>query len=240
MKQFQSKQSAFTLTEILVALFVFSVVVAGALQVFTFLQNATDSNDKQIQRLREVQMAVRQLEEDIRYLVPRTRRDEYGDTSPLIVGESNSVNSYLELTRAGWRNPAKLTRSELQHLKYEFVDDELLRHHWIYVDPAQEGQELTRVMLTGVTEFKVEFLEDENWKEDWIIDRGTKGTMPEAVKVTIELEDFGEIYRLFPMAKYASDGRDQGGDSGSRDGGDSQPGDSLPGDKDGTDIRGRR
>ena len=234
MKRIHAKQAAFTLTEILVALFVFSVVVAGALQVFTFLQNATDSNDKQIQRIREVQMAVRQLEEDIRYLVPRTRRDEYGDTSPLIVGESSSVNSYLEFTRAGWRNPAKLSRSELQHLKYEFVDDELLRHHWIYVDPAQNGQELTRVMLTGVTEFKVEFLEDDNWKEDWIIDRGTKGTMPEAVKVTIELKDFGEIYRLFPMADFASNERSEGGDESGRGG------ESGPGNDGGTDIRGRR
>lgn len=232
MKRFYSKQSAFTLTEIMVALFVFSVVVAGALQVFTFLQNATDSNDKQIQRLREVQMAIRQLEEDIRYLVPRTRRDEYGDTSPLIVGESSSVNSYLEFTRAGWRNPAKLTRSELQHLKYEFVDDELLRHHWMYVDPAQEGQQLTRVMLTGLKSFKVEFLEQDNWKEDWIIDRGSKGTMPEAIKITVELEDFGELYRLFPMADFAANERDEGGDDSGRDGG--EPTD------DGTDIRGRR
>lgn len=234
MKKLFAKQSAFTLTEILVALFVFSVVVAGALQVFTFVQNATDSNDKQIQRLREVQMAIRQLEEDIRYLVPRTRRDEYGDTSPLIVGESSSVNSYLEFTRAGWRNPAKLTRSELQHLKYEFVDDELLRHHWIYVDPAQDGQELTRVMLTGVTEFKVEFLEEDNWKEDWIIDRGSKGTMPEAIKVTIELDDFGEIYRLFPMPDLA--GSERGEDRGEGESGNGEPNRN----NDGGEIRGGR
>ncbi|MCW9029747.1 MAG: type II secretion system minor pseudopilin GspJ [Kangiella sp.] len=226
-----TKQSAFTLTEILVALFVFSIVVAGALQVFTFVQQASDSNDKQIQRLREVQMAIRQLEEDVRYLVPRTRRNEYGDVSPLIVGESNSVNSYLEFTRAGWRNPAKLTRSELQHLKYEFVDDELLRHHWIYVDPAQEGQELTRTMLTGVTDFKVEFLEQDNWKEDWIIDRGTKGAMPRAIRITIVLEDYGELYRLFPLASFEANERDD----------DTEPqGDPERRPKDGDDIGGRR
>lgn len=212
MKALNLKQSAFTLTEILVALFVFSIVVAGALQVFTFVQKSSDANDKQIQRLREVQMAIRQLEEDVRYLVPRTRRNEYGDTSPLIVGESNSVNSYLEFTRAGWRNPAKLQRSELQHLKYEFVDDELLRHHWLYIDPAQEGQELTRTVLKGVTEFKVEFLEDDNWKEDWIIDRGAKGTMPEALRVSIVLQDYGEIMRLFPLTDFSASER-----GGSRD-----------------------
>lgn len=223
MKAAHSKQSAFTLTEILVALFVFSIVVAGALQVFTFIQSASDSNDKQIQRLREVQMAVRQLEDDIRYLVPRTRRNEYGDTSPLIVGESNSVNSYLQFTRAGWRNPAKLNRSELQHLKYEFVDDELLRHHWIYVDPAQEGQQLTRVVLKGVNEFKLEFLEQDNWKEDWIVDRGSKGTMPEAIKVSITLQDYGEIHRLFPMPNFSISERENGREGGDG-GGDSEGG----------------
>lgn len=234
MKVLYSKQSAFTLTEIMVALFVFSIVVAGALQVFTFVQRASDSNDKQIQRLREVQMAVRQLEEDIRYLVPRTRRDEYGDTSPLIVGETNSVNSYLEFTRAGWRNPAKLTRSELQHLKYEFVDDELLRHHWLYIDPAQEGQELTRVMLKGVNEFKLEFLDEESWKEDWIIDRGTKGAMPQAIRVTISLQDYGEIYRLFPLTDFsASERGDESGD-GRSGGGESERGGNN------NDDRGRR
>ncbi|MHC9511570.1 type II secretion system minor pseudopilin GspJ [Kangiella sp. M94] len=219
MKRLDLKQSAFTLTEILVALFVFSIVVAGALQVFAFVQKASDANDRQIQRLREVQMAIRQLEEDVRYLVPRTRRDEYGDVSPLIVGESNSVNSYLEFTRAGWRNPAKLQRSELQHLKYEFVDDELLRHHWLYIDPAQEGQELTRIVLKGVTEFKVEFLEGDSWKEDWIIDRGTKGAMPEALRVSIVLQDYGEIMRLFPLTDFSASERGGARDENGRDGG---------------------
>ena len=225
MRLLQSKQSGFTLTEILVALFVFSVVVAGALQVFTFVQNASDANDKQIQRLREVQMAIRQIEEDFRYFIPRTRRDEYGDNAPWIVGESSNANSFVEFTRAGWRNPAKLKRSELQHLKYEFVDDELRRHHWIYVDPAQEGQELTRTMLSGVTDFTVEFLEEGSWKEDWIVDRGSKGTLPEAIRITLELEDYGEIYRLFPMTDYSSQDRanEQGrGDEGQRIGGSSK------------------
>ena len=214
MRIINAKQSAFTLTEILVALFVFSIVVAGALQVFTFMQQATDKNDQQIQRLREVQMAIRQLEDDVRFIIPRERRNEYGDTTPIIWGESSNVNSYLEFTRAGWRNPAKLARSELQRLKYEFVDDELLRHHWLYVDPAQEGQELTRVMLRGVVRFEVEFLDEDSWKKDWIIERDTKGVMPEAIKVIIELEDYGEIYRLFPLTDFTASGRgaDKGGD----------------------------
>lgn len=198
----QKKTKGFTLTEILIALFIFSVVLAGALQVFNFIQMTADSNEKQIERLREVQLAFRQLEEDIRHMVPRDRRDAFGDRAPLLKAESQSANNYLEFTRAGWRNPAKLKRSTLQHVKYELVDDRIERHHWLYVDSAREGQEMTRDFLTQVEEFNMEFLTNDTWKKDWLVDGDERLAMPEAIKVTIVLTDYGELYRMFPMPRF--------------------------------------
>ncbi|AOE49024.1 type II secretion system minor pseudopilin GspJ [Kangiella sediminilitoris] len=199
-----NRAKGFTLTEVLIALFIFSIVVAGALQVFNFVQITSQSADKQIERLREVQLAFRQLEEDIRYLVPRDRRNVFGDKAPLLKADSESANSYIEFTRAGWRNPAKLKRSSLQHVKYEFLDDRVVRHHWLYVDSAREGQELTRDMLTRVEDFKLEFLSDDIWKKSWLVDGQQLLSLPEAIKVTIKLEDYGELYRLFPMPRYTA------------------------------------
>jgi len=196
------KNKGFTLTEVLIALFIFSVVLAGALQIFNFIQITSDSNQKKIERLREVQLAFRQLEEDIRHMVPRDRRNVFGDRAPLLKAESQSANNYIEFTRAGWRNPAKLKRSNLQHVKYEFVDDRIERHYWLYVDSAREGQELTRDFLTQVEEFNMEFLTNKTWKKDWLVDGDERLAMPEAIKVTIVLKDFGELYRLFPMPKF--------------------------------------
>ncbi|MBV34792.1 MAG: type II secretion system protein GspJ [Rickettsiales bacterium] len=197
-----TKAKGFTLTEVLIALFIFSVVLAGALQVFNFIQVTSDANEKQIQRLREVQLAFRQLEDDIRHMVPRDRRNSFGDRAPLLKAESQSANNYIEFTRANWRNPAKLKRSNLQHVKYEFVDDRIERHHWLYLDSAREGQEMSRDFLTQVEEFKMEFLTEDTWKKDWLVDGDQRLAMPEAIKVTIVLKDFGELYRLFPMPKF--------------------------------------
>lgn len=203
-----NKTKGFTLTEVLIALFIFSIVLAGALQVFNFIQVTSEANEKQIQRLREVQLAFRQLEDDIRHMVPRDRRNSFGDRAPLLKAESQSANNYIEFTRANWRNPAKLKRSNLQHVKYEFVDDRIERHYWLYVDSAREGQELSRDFLTQVEAFKMEFLTNDTWKKDWLVDGDQRLAMPEAIKVTIVLKDFGELYRLFPMPKFevADDG----------------------------------
>ena len=197
-----NKAKGFTLTEILIALFIFSIVLAGALQVFNFIQVTSEANEKQIQRLREVQLAFRQLEDDIRHMVPRDRRNSFGDRAPLLKAESQSANNYIEFTRANWRNPAKLKRSNLQHVKYEFVDDRIERHYWLYVDSAREGQELSRDFLTQVEALKMEFLTNDTWKKDWLVDGDQRLAMPEAIKVTIVLKDFGELYRLFPMPKF--------------------------------------
>lgn len=231
----------FTLTEVLISLFIFSVVLAGALQIFNFIQVTSESNERQIDRLREVQLAFRQLEDDIRYMVPRDRRNVFGDRAPLLKAESQSANNYMEFTRANWRNPAKLKRSNLQHVKYEFIDDKVVRHYWLFVDSAREGQELTRDFLTQVEAFEMEFLTDGNWKKDWLVDDDKRLAMPEAIKVTIKLEDFGELYRLFPMPKFevaagdgergrADDNRDGNGRDGGRDEGDNnrQPGRTKP------------
>lgn len=197
-----SKVKGFTLTEVLIALFIFSVVLAGALQIFNFIQVRSEANDKQIERLREVQLAFRQLEEDIRYMVPRDRRDVFGDRAPLLKAESQSANNYIEFTRSGWRNPAKIKRSNLQHVKYEFIDDRIERHHWIFVDSARDDQELSRDFLTQVEEFNLEFLTEGTWKKDWLVDDDQRLAMPEAIKITVVLEDYGELHRLFPMPRF--------------------------------------
>lgn len=211
-----ARQRGFTLTEVLIALFIFSIVLAGALQVFNFVQITSESNDKRINRLREVQLAFRQLEEDIRYIVPRDRRNYFGDRAPLLKSESQSSNNYIEFTRTGWRNPAKLKRSSLQHVKYQLNGDKIVRQYWLYVDSAREGQQLERDVLSKVEAFEMEFLTQDTWKKNWLVEGDERLAMPEAIKITIVLEDYGELYRLFPMPRYevASGDGERGGDDG--------------------------
>lgn len=196
------RSNGFSLTEVLVALAILGIVGLLAMELFNSVQKNMQSNERHMNRLREIQLAVRQIEDDIQHLVYRERRNEYGDKVALLRGKSAASNSFLEFTRTNWRNPAKLARSNLQHLVYQFDDEMLFRNHWLYVDNALEGQELKRPILQGVEELQFEFLKDDDWQKSWETEQDNLMDMPEAIKVTFKLKDYGEIYRVFPMASF--------------------------------------
>lgn len=196
------RSNGFSLTEVLVALAILGIVGLLAMELFNSVQKNMQSNERHMNRLREIQLAVRQIEDDIQHLVYRERRNEYGDKVALLRGKSAASNSFLEFTRTNWRNPAKLARSNLQHLVYQFDDEILFRNHWLYVDNALEGQELKRPILQGVEELQFEFLKDDDWQKSWETEQDNLMDMPEAIKVTFKLKDYGEIYRVFPMASF--------------------------------------
>ena len=109
----------------------------------------------------------------------------------------------VRLTRGGWRNPALLPRGTLQRLQYRLEDGELLRDRWLVLDAPLGTEPRTEVLLEGVDEVRIEYLDDEDaWSESWpplrrIGDRSLGG--PRAARITLELADWGEIQRLVEM-----------------------------------------
>ncbi|NVJ64856.1 MAG: type II secretion system minor pseudopilin GspJ [Gammaproteobacteria bacterium] len=200
----KAKSKGFSLTEVLVALAILGIVGLLAMELFNSVQKNMAANEKHMDRLREVQLAIRQIEDDIQHMTYRERRNEYGDKVALLRGRTAASDSFLELTRTNWRNPAKLARSNLQHLLYQFSDEKLIRNHWLYVDNAVEGQELKRPLLTGVEELTFEFLKNNDWQKEWETEQDNLTDMPEAIKVTLLLKDFGEIHRIFPIVSFES------------------------------------
>ena len=198
------KSQGFTLLELLVAVAVFAVLSAMA---YGGLRNVIDNSrqtDASMQRLQRVQLAMLNISRDFTQLAQRSIRDEYGNSVNYILsGDGGDI--FIEFTRGGRRNPAELLRSHLQRVAYKLEENKLSRLHWPQLDRTQEMQPYDSVLLEDVENASIRFLDVANeWHNTWPpLDLGAAGDDTAnlaAVEVTLELQDWGELVRIFRIS----------------------------------------
>ncbi len=197
--------SGFTLLELLVAVAVFAILSAMA---YGGLRNVIDNSrqtESAMQRLQQVQLAMLNLSRDFTQLSLRSIRDEYGNsTNYLLSGQGGDI--IIEFTRGGRRNPAELLRSHLQRVAYKLEENTLSRLHWPHLDRTQEMQPYESVLLEDVENAGIRFLDSNNeWHSEWPpLDAagipGAEAVTLAAIEVSLELQDWGELVRLFKMS----------------------------------------
>ena len=201
----KSSADGFTLLELLVAVATFAILSAMA---YGGLRNVIDNSqqtDITMQRLQEVQMAMLKISRDFSQLSPRSIRDEYGNSKDyLLVGEEDDI--LVEFTRGGRRNPAELQRSHLQRVAYRLEESQLYRLDWPHLDRTQEMQPYESLLLSEVESMRVRFLDqNKEWHDVWPpLNASLQGDEDSeaiiAIEVTLELQDWGELLRLFRMS----------------------------------------
>ena len=211
----KASSSGFTLIEVLVAL---SLTVVVTFASYTGLSVAIEGTDQlriTTTRLSEVDRAFGMLTRDLRQVIDRPIRDEFGDVLPALVG-GDYAEWNLSFTRAGWRNPVGISRSDLQRVNYYLRENNLYRESFFTLDRID--QELSRqdAILEGVSELRILFLESTReltgnekieidytyWRENWVplVDSSANHLpLPAAVEVTLVLDDIGELRRLYEM-----------------------------------------
>ncbi len=205
----------FTLIEVLVAL---SLTVVVSFASYTGVSVGIEGTNQLrviTSRLSEVDRAFGMLTRDLRQVVDRSIRDEFGDILPALVG-GDYAEWDLSFTRAGWRNPVGISRSDLQRVNYYLAEDNLYRESFFTLDRVE--QELFRqdTILEGVSDLRILFLESTRmltgnekieidytyWQDNWVPTNDfptSELALPAAIEVTLVLEDIGELRRLYEM-----------------------------------------
>jgi len=193
--KFQStaKQPGITLLELLVVIAVFSIMSAAA---YSGLQNSLKAEENfsaSMKDLEAVQMSLTLFQRDIMQLSPRAVRDAFGDNEAAIVLFNGRE---LLFSRGGNFSSLKLDQTELTRVSYSLQDEQFIRSHWRHLDSTQGDQPLSASLLGKVTNLQIRVLDQNNlWHLDWPISNNAK---IRALELTLELEDWGEIRRLFP------------------------------------------
>jgi general secretion pathway protein J len=201
-------QSGFTLLELLVAMGIFAIIGAMALGGLNAIVGQETQARTGGDKLATLQRALRLMATDFGSADPRYVRDVLGTTHELPLLAEGRGDYLIRLTRGGWPNPAMLPhRGTLQRVQYRLDDGKLLREYWPVLDLGALGQPArTEELLTGVNDVKLLFYDPTQaaggeWQKEWPPLRNGEAAAgrPRAVRVTLELEDWGVIERLIEV-----------------------------------------
>jgi len=184
----------FTLVEVLVSVLVFSLMAATAYTALSSLTAAVGDYRQRADELAEMQRGVATLDADLRQLVSRRGRDRDGRLLPAMQGDSST----LLARRAGRANPAGLTRSNLQQVRWRSASTGLQRQSWPEVDSAPSSEPSGRTTYASIERIEFRYLDGTGvWHARWPI--GPQDALPAAVEYVIETSRYGAVRRLVAL-----------------------------------------
>lgn len=175
------KSQGFTLVELLVALFVFSLISAFAYRAVNTLVKTGDAIELEMADLTSIQRAVQIIERDLR------------QKSVQVVAstESETVNvtpdkTQLELTLLP--NSAANPQQALKHIRYSLKNESIIRETWLNNQASTESPHDTSILLKKVKALEITALDASATT--------TTNNWPAYFQVKVEHEDLGSITKV--------------------------------------------
>ncbi|MCJ8297195.1 MAG: type II secretion system minor pseudopilin GspJ [Colwellia sp.] len=196
----KSGQRGFTLLEVLIAIAIFSVVSLASFTIFDTVLRGDENSKIRSDRQNELQRAFLLMERDFTQIAKRSMRvnGEAPSNSFLQTSDDSFLadEQAIAFVRNGWTNPGLLLpRSDMQRVAYRVVDETLQRLHYNFVDAVVGQEPKVRPLISQVTNLTFEFYDGSKWQDKW-----SGSTLPQAIAIEIETEDYGLIRRQFLVA----------------------------------------
>ncbi len=194
------RHQGFTLLEVLIAIAIFSVVSLASFTIFDTVLRGDESSKLRSDRQNELQRAFFLIERDVMQIAKRSLRiNGEAPTNVFIQTADDSFladNQAMAFVRNGWTNPGLLLpRSDMQSVAYRLEDNTLERLHYNFVDAVVGQEPKIRPLISNVSDLSFEFYDGQKWQEKW-----SGNTLPLAIAIEIETDDFGFLRRQFLVA----------------------------------------
>tara|TARA_B110000503_G_scaffold13903_1_gene18986 strand:+ start:109489 stop:110190 length:702 start_codon:yes stop_codon:yes gene_type:complete len=208
--------AGFTLIEVLIAMAITAFVSMISYTSLSTVMSGVESLRENTDRIYEVNRALMIISRDLRQFANRPIRDEFGEVEPAMTG-GMLARFMLSFTRTGWHNPNDHPRSNLQRINYRLEEGGLWRDSYPILDRAADTEPKTVLLLDAVDDLQLTFLpsldalqvetggssvDTTNWSENWVTDSSVPGeekAPPVAIEMTLQLEDWGEVRRLYAL-----------------------------------------
>lgn len=200
------QESGFTLIEILIALFIFAIIATITATMLHTIINAHQDSERYYKRLTQIQLAVSLIRKEIQQIATQPIYDDKGKLLPPIY----ALPKHLEFTRAGLVNPDFIAkRSTLQRVAIYLQDHSLYLKTWTRLNRNQDAQSNTKLLLTDVDQFEVQYLSfgqgfADNWPPGNMPLQTNCGLnnypIPRAIKIKLVLTKLGKLNLIIPIS----------------------------------------
>jgi general secretion pathway protein J len=195
-----NRQQGFTLLEVLIAIAIFSVVSLASFTIFDTVLRGDESSKIRSDRQNELQRAFLLIERDVTQIAKRSIRINGEAPSNVFIQTADDSfladNQAMAFVRNGWTNPGLLLpRSDMQSVAYRLEENTLERLHYNFVDAVVGQEPKIRPLITDVSDLSFEFYDGQVWQATW-----SGNSLPRAIAIEIETDDFGKLRRQFLVA----------------------------------------
>ena len=221
-QQLFTQDSGFSLIEVMVALFIFSLI-AGSMTLILYQSiEEKDAIEAEIQSVRSIQKMRSVMKQDFSQMIARPASDIYGNRprqslwtamSPVqdgpvhngVVqdGALKSQNPFgdntaqaihlLSLSHTS-RNSSITGTSPLQHSRYYLAGGHLYRHSYHHIDPAINTAPYVQRLRSNIKDAKFTFYNGTSWVNDWRLTDFTRPHYPKAIRLTLVTDIDTEIH----------------------------------------------
>jgi len=197
----REKQAGFTLIEVLVALFIFSILSASTLGVLTTTLKSKDAMERKSAQVQKISVTRMLLKSDLANTLPIAVTDEFGQPETVFFsGGDIGDGRLLVLSRTGWDNPGGLERrSGLQAVDYILKDKVLVRRVRARFNPVTATPVFEQALAVGVNKAELQFFDGENWHDDWVTALPPVGRrdLPKLASIELFYESGDSIRQVF-------------------------------------------
>lgn len=207
----QSKYQGFTLVEILVALFIFTIISMILMSGLHNLITIHSGTEKSAERLRQLQLAMLLVRRDVEQTVNRPIVNASGKAERAFIGTPYGFT----FTHLGLANPMGVAvQSSMQRTSYFLRKDSLYRQVWNAVDATVGTHSYTKILISGITRAEFAYLDhNKQFRNQWPQQGQANQGLPRAVKLTLVIANWGALTQIYviPVMPIKKEGKQEEG-----------------------------
>ena len=192
----------FTLVEILVAIFLSSLI---GILVLSGLSTSLSINEKTLNRsnlLSQIALTDKIIKRDLLHALDRNARDERGDVRDWPLYGEVLLDEAIFLAFSIHTPIREGSRGALKWVEYSKEGSQIIRSEYSYVDRVLDSFKHSSILLDSVDSLDLKFFNQGSFAEVWPPQETVElSGLPQMIEISFKFESYGDVFRRYLLTK---------------------------------------